>query len=68
MTKLNNLVIRALQVPEGAKDIQAFDDDLPGFGVRKFASGKASLLVKYSSRAQTPSRPAGAKLATRSLA
>jgi|SRR5215471_4731294 len=45
MTKLNNLVIRALQVPEGAKDIQAFDDDLPGFGV---ASGKASLLVKYS--------------------
>ena len=24
-----------------------FDDDLPGFGIRKFASGKASYFVKY---------------------
>ena len=48
MSKLTDQEIRALQVPEGAKDIQAFDDDLPGFGVRKFASGKASLFVKYS--------------------
>src|SRR5262249_11739508 len=48
MAKLTDQEIRALQVPEGAKDIQAFDDDLTGFGVRKFASGKASLFVKYS--------------------
>ena len=48
MTKLTDQFIRSLQATEGAKDIQAFDDDLPGFGVRKFASGKASLFVKYS--------------------
>ena len=48
MTKLTDQSFRSLQVPEGAKDVQAFDDELPGFGVRKFASGKASLFVKYS--------------------
>src|SRR5215467_10622143 len=48
MGKLTDKDIRDLQVPEGAKDIQAFDDELPGFGVRKFASGKTSLFVKYT--------------------
>jgi len=48
MGKLTDKDIRDLQVPEGAKHIQAFDDELPGFGVRKFASGKASLFVKYT--------------------
>ena len=48
MAKLTDKDIRDLTVPEGAKDIQAFDDELPGFGVRKFASGKASLFVKYT--------------------
>ena len=43
MAKLTDKDIRDLTVPEGAKDIQAFDDELPGFGVRKFASGKTSL-------------------------
>jgi hypothetical protein len=52
MPKLTDQSIRSLQVPKGAKDIQAFDDELPGFGVRKFASGKASLFVKYSVGAQ----------------
>jgi integrase len=37
-----------LRVPDGARDIQVFDDDLPGFGIRKFESGKASYFVKYS--------------------
>lgn len=35
-------------MPEGAKDIQAFDDELPGFGCRKYASGKAVFFVKYN--------------------
>ena len=48
MVKLTDQLIRGLQATECAKDIQAFDDDLPGFGVRKFGSGKASLFVKYS--------------------
>src|SRR5262249_35822616 len=48
MAKLTDQFIRALQVPEGAKDIQVFDDDLPGFGVRKQASRYTSLFVKYT--------------------
>jgi integrase len=41
-----------LRVPEGARDVQVFDDDLPGFGIRKFASGRASFFVKYGIGAQ----------------
>ncbi|AHB49355.1 integrase [Hyphomicrobium nitrativorans NL23] len=41
-----------LRVPAGARDVQVFDDDLPGFGIRKFASGKASYFVKYNVGAQ----------------
>jgi hypothetical protein len=37
-----------LQVPAGAKDVQVFDDELPGYGIRKFASGKVSYFVKYN--------------------
>src|SRR5436190_23309946 len=37
-----------LKVPDGARDVQAFDDELPGFGIRKFDSGKASYFVKYN--------------------
>jgi integrase len=48
MAKLTDQIIRSLQVPEGAKDVQAFDDSLPGFGVRKFAKGHASYFVKYT--------------------
>ena len=35
-------------MPEGQRDIQVFDDALPGFGIRKFASGKASYFVKFN--------------------
>ena len=52
MAKITDQFIRALQVPEGKAEVQEFDDELPGFGVRKFASGKASLFVKYSIGAQ----------------
>jgi integrase len=40
--------VARIKVPEGAKDILVFDDSLPGFGIRKFASGKASYFVKYN--------------------
>ena len=30
-----------LKVPPGKRDVQIFDDGLPGFGIRKFDSGRA---------------------------
>jgi integrase len=48
MAKFTDQFIRTLQVPEGAKDIQVFDDAQPGFGVRKQSSGHTSFFVKYS--------------------
>jgi integrase len=48
MAKITDQFIRALQVPEGAKEVQAFDDALPGFGVRKQASGHTTFFVKYT--------------------
>src|SRR5436190_22776577 len=41
-----------LTVPPGKRDIQVFDDDLPGFGIRKFASGRACYFVKFNIGAQ----------------
>ena len=37
-----------LIVPAGARDVQVFDDELPGFGIRKFARGHASYFVKFN--------------------
>jgi len=37
-----------LEVPSGDRDIHVWDDALPGFGIRKFASGKAFYVVKFS--------------------
>jgi integrase len=37
-----------LKVPAGAKDVQVFDDELRGFGIRKFASGATSYFVKFN--------------------
>jgi integrase len=48
MPKLKEGDAARLEVPDGARDIQVFDEELPGFGLRKFASGKASYFVKYS--------------------
>ena len=45
MSKLVEGFADRLQVPPGTRDIQVFDDDLPGFGIRKFASGKACYFV-----------------------
>jgi integrase len=48
MPKLTEQCIAKITVPRGKRDILAFDDGLPGFGVRKFESGKASFFVKYN--------------------
>jgi len=48
MPKLTEQFIARLIVPAGERDVQAFDDTLPGFGVRKFASGRAVWIVKYN--------------------
>jgi hypothetical protein len=48
MAKLADKSVRDLQVPEAAKDVQVFDEELPGFGIRKFASGKATFFLKSS--------------------
>jgi integrase len=52
MAKITDQFIRALQVPEGTKEVQAFDDALPGFGVRKQTSGHTTFFVKYTVGAQ----------------
>jgi hypothetical protein len=47
MAKLTEALVQKLKVPEGEKNIQIFDDKLPGFGVRKFAEGHASYICKF---------------------
>jgi integrase len=48
MAKFTEGFADKLEVPTGARDVQAFDDELPGFGIRKFKGGKASYFVKFS--------------------
>lgn len=48
MPKLVEGFADKLVVPIGARDVQVFDDDLQGFGIRKFDSGKASSFVKFN--------------------
>ena len=36
-----------LSVPDGRRDQQWFDDSLPGFGLRKFSTGRAAYFVRY---------------------
>jgi len=47
-------------VPPGKRDTQEFDDTLPGFGIRKFDSGRASYFVKYNVGAQQRRQTLGA--------
>jgi len=35
-------------VPAGKRDVQLFDEELPGFGIRKFSSGQVAYFVKYN--------------------
>ena len=48
MPKLVEGYVNKLAVPEGNRDVQVFDDALPGFGIRKFESGRASYFVKFN--------------------
>ena len=45
--KFTEQALSTLSVPEGMRDHQWFDTGLPGFGFRKFASGKAAFFVRY---------------------
>lgn len=48
MPKLTEGYAAKLVVPSGKRDIQVFDDALPGFGIRKFESGRAFYFVKFA--------------------
>jgi integrase len=48
MPKLLETTVSKIVVPSGKRDVLVFDDSLPGFGVRKFETGRASYFVKYS--------------------
>ena len=48
MAKLVEGFATKLPVPAGARDVQVFDDALPGFGIRKFESGRTSYFVKFN--------------------
>ncbi len=51
MTKLTKRVVDAADVRE--KDYFIWDDELPGFGLRVFASGKRSYLIQYRALGRT---------------
>jgi integrase len=48
MPKLVEGYVNKLHVAAGKRDVQVFDDALPGFGIRKFESGRASYFVKFN--------------------
>ena len=47
MAKILENTVSKIKVPEGKRDVLVFDESLPGFGICKFATGKASFFVKY---------------------
>ena len=48
MPKLMEGFAGRLSVPSGARDVQVFDAELLGFGIRKFDSSKASYFAKFN--------------------
>src|SRR6185312_15455774 len=51
MTKLTKRTVDAADIRE--TDYFIWDDDLPGFGLRVFASGKRSYLIQYRAAGRT---------------
>jgi hypothetical protein len=47
MTKISKRIVDAAEARD--KDYVIWDDELPGFGLRVFASGKRSYLIQYRS-------------------
>src|SRR5262245_3739986 len=60
MPKFTDGYADKLQVPAGATDVQAFDTKLPGFGIRKYASGAAVYFVKFNVGKQQRRKTLGA--------
>ena len=52
-------------VQTGKTDVQVFDDELPGFGMRKFASGACSYFVKYQVITERDAKGRGVKFQQR---
>src|SRR5215467_7212106 len=52
-------MLQKLKVPEGKLDVVVFDEKLSGFGIRKFAKGHASYIVKYSIRGRSKKHTLG---------
>ncbi len=50
--KLVEGIAATIEVPAGRRDVLIFDDELPGFFLRKFSTGKATYGVKYNIGAQ----------------
>jgi len=48
MSALTVKRLQGLKVPQGKRDAILFDTTCPGFGVRKFESGRMSFFLKYS--------------------
>ncbi|WP_011583114.1 MULTISPECIES: tyrosine-type recombinase/integrase [Chelativorans] len=51
MAKLTKRIVESAEVRE--KDYFVWDDELPGFGLRVFASGKRSYLIQYRAAGRT---------------
>ena len=65
MVKIVEGFARLVAVPAGTSPksgVQFFDDELPGFGVRKFPNGKASYFVKCNVGAQQRRQTLGSAL------
>jgi integrase len=64
MPKLVEGFADSIVVPAGKRDVMVFDDGhkdaVPGFGIRKFASGKSSYIVKYAVAGQPRRQALGA--------
>lgn len=51
MVKITKRVVEAAEA--GEKDYLIWDDELPGFGLRVFSSGKRSYVIQYRTRGRS---------------